>query len=203
MNRISCVLFDLGGVLVNWENSWLINEVRKRFQLSEQKLSEEFNKNVDDLSSGRINEKEFWFRISNKLNSPELTNQKESIFGEIFRKFASSNESILSLSKNLVKKGITVGILSNTESITYSIAEEMCSLEHFKFKFLSYKIGYTKPDVRIYQYVIDNIPYGKEKLFFIDDIKNNVESALSIGIDSVQFSNYENLINEISKRDLL
>ena len=203
MNRISCVLFDLGGVLLNWENSWLINEVSKRFQLSEQKLSEEFNKNADVLSSGRINEKEFWFRISNKLNSTELTNQKESIFAEIFRKFASSNESILSLSKNLVKKGITVGILSNTEPITYSIAEEVCSLEHFKFKFLSYKIGYTKPDVRIYQYVIDNIPYGKEKLFFIDDIKNNVESALSIGIDSVQFSNYENLINEFSKRDLL
>ncbi len=54
MTNISCVLFDLGGVIVNWHNSWFIQEVSKDFQLQEEKLSEAFDKNLPDISTGRI-----------------------------------------------------------------------------------------------------------------------------------------------------
>jgi HAD superfamily hydrolase (TIGR01509 family) len=200
---ISCVLFDLGGVIVNWKDSWIIEETCVQFHLSKEIFSKEFNKNLPYLSAGKINEKEFWRRIDSKLDSTRLVKENKSIFGEIFLKLASVNKEMLELSKELAKKGITVGILSNTEDATYSVVKKTLSIKHFKFKFLSYEIGYLKPGKKIFQHVIDNIPFKKSELFFIDDMKANVDSALSLGIDSVQFSNYENLLSELLKRGII
>ena len=127
MANISCVLFDLGGVIINWHDSWFIQEVSNDFQLQEEKLSEEFHKNLPDISTGRIDEKKFWYNIGKELESPKLMNFNESLLDKIFRKHVSLNNSIISLSRNLSQKGITVGILSNTEHVTYSVAEDLVS----------------------------------------------------------------------------
>ena len=203
MVNISCVLFDLGGVIVNWHNSWLIQDVSDEFQLHEEKLSKEFYKNLPEISTGRINEKEFWHTIGKELESNKLMNLNESLLDKIFQKRCSLNNSIISLSKKLSQKNITVGILSNTEPASYSVMENLTSLDHFEYKFLSYNIGHLKPEPEIYHHVIDNIPFPKEELFFIDDLKSNVESARSEGIDSVQYSNYDELLKECQIRKIM
>lgn len=203
MRNISCVLFDLGGVIVNWHNSWLIQEVSNEFQLQTEKLSKEFHKTLPEISTGRMNEKDFWYVIGKKLESKKLMNLNESLLDRIFRKYVSVNNPIIDLSKELYQKGITVGILSNTELVTYSVVEDLVSLKHFKHKFLSYEIGHLKPEPEMYRHVIDDIPFTKEELFFIDDIKSDVESARYEGIDSVQYTNYAELLNECHIRKIM
>ena len=203
MVNISCVLFDLGGVIVNWHNSWLIQDVSNEFQLQEEKLSKEFYKNLPEISTGKINEKEFWHTIGKKLESKKLMNLNESLLDKIFRKRCSLNNSMINLSKELSQKDITVGILSNTEPASYSVMENLTSLDHFEYKFLSYNIGHLKPEPEIYHHVIDNMPFPKEELFFIDDLKSNVESARSEGIDSVQYSDYNELLKECQIRKIM
>ena len=203
MVNISCVLFDLGGVIVNWHNSWLIQDVSNEFQLQEEKLSKEFYKNLPEISTGRINEKEFWHAIGKELESKKLMKLNESLLDKIFRKRCSLNNSMINLSKELSQKDITVGILSNTEPASYSVMENLTSLDHFEYKFLSYNIGHLKPEPEIYHHVIDNIPFPKEELFFIDDLKSNIESARSEGIDSVQYSNYDELLKECQIRNIM
>jgi putative hydrolase of the HAD superfamily len=191
MVNISCVLFDLGGVIVNWHNSWLIQDVSDEFQLQKEKLSKEFYKNLPEISTGKINEKEFWHTIGKKLESKK------------FRKRCSLNNSMINLSKELSQKDITVGILSNTEPASYAVMENLTSLDHFEYKFLSYNIGHLKPEPEIYHHVIDNISFPKEELFFIDDLKSNVESARSEGIDSVQYIDYDELLKECQIRKIM
>ena len=203
MANISCVLFDLGGVIVNWHNSWLIQDVSDEFQLQKEKLSKEFYKNLPEISTGRINEKEFWHTIGKELESKKLMNLNESLLDKIFRKRCSLNNSTINLSKELSQKDITVGILSNTEPASYSVMENLTSLDHFEYKFLSYNIGHLKPEPEIYHHVIDNIPFPKEELFFIDDLKSNVESARSEGIDSVQYNDYDELLKECQIRKIM
>ena len=130
MTNVSCVLFDLGGVIINWHNSWLIRDVSEQFQLQEEKLAVEFYKNLDEISTGKITEKEFWHNVGKGLESSKLANLNESLLNKIFRKYVSLNESLISLSRNLSQKDIAVGILSNTESVTYSIIEDLFSLNH-------------------------------------------------------------------------
>lgn len=56
----SCVLFDLGGVIVNWHNRWFIEEISQQFNLKQEELNQQFNANLKDISTGVIAEKEFW-----------------------------------------------------------------------------------------------------------------------------------------------
>ena len=203
MGNISCVLFDLGGVIVNWHNSWLIKDVSDEFQLQKEKISKEFYKNLPEISTGRINEKEFWYTIGKELESKKLMSLNESLLDKIFRKYCSLNNSMINLSKELFQKGITVGILSNTEPASYSVIENLTSLDHFEYKFLSYNIGHLKPEPEIYRHVINNISCPKEELLFIDDLKSNIESARSEGIDAVQYSDYDKLLNECQIRKII
>jgi len=202
LSKTSCILFDLGGVIVNWNDSWLIDEVSKRFNLSREFFEQEFRKNLKMLSSGKITEDELWSRIGNKLQSLEVEKQ-DSLLGPIFRKFVSVNDSVVKLSRELKKNGFPTGILSNTDPITFSIIEELTSLNHFDFKFLSYKIGHVKPSPMIYQYVIENVPFKKEELIFIDDIESNVKSANDFGIKTIQFVSYEKLRNDLTMMKIL
>lgn len=203
MTNISCVLFDIGGVIVNWQNSWFTQEISKTFQLPHEKLSLLFDKYLVDISIGKINEKNFWYNIGKELQSQELMNLNESLLNKIFRKHVSLNNSIISLSKNLFKKGISLGILSNIEPVVYSVVSSLTSLDHFKYKFLSFEIGYLKPEFEIYDYIIQNIPFPKEELFFIDDLKDNVESARSSGMDAVQYFDHDVLLKEFHTRQIL
>ncbi len=203
MSKISCVLFDLGGVIVNWKDSWLIQDISEEFQLQKDKVAIEFRKNLPQISTGKINEKEFWKIIGEKLESKKLMNYEQSILDRIFRKHVTLNEPIISLSKEFVQNEIPIGILSNTELVTFSVIEDLLSLEHFKYKFLSYKIGHLKPNPQIYKHVIKNTPFPKEEVFFIDDLKSNVESARLEGIDAVQYSDFDKLVNECQNRKLL
>ena len=203
MANISCVLFDLGGVIVNWHNSWLIQDVSDEFQLQKEKLSKEYYKNLPKIATGKINEKELWNIIGKELKSKKLMNLNESLLDRIFQKHCSLNNSMINLSKKLSQKGITVGILSNTEPASYSVIEKLTSLDHFEYKFLSYNIGYLKPNQEIYRHVIDNVPFLKEELFFIDDLKTNVESARVEGIDSVQYTDYNELLKECQIRNII
>jgi len=203
MANISCVLFDLGGVIVNWHNSWLIQDVSDEFQLQKEKLSKEYYKNLPKIATGKINEKELWNIIGKELESKKLMNLNESLLDRIFQKHCSLNNSMINLSKELSQKGITVGILSNTEPASYSAIEKLTSLDHFEYKFLSYNIGHLKPEPEIYRHVIDNISCPKEELLFIDDLKSNVESARSEGIDAVQYSSYDELLKECQIRKMV
>jgi putative hydrolase of the HAD superfamily len=203
MANISCVLFDLGGVIVNWHNSWLIQDVSDEFQLQKEKLSKEYYKNLPKIATGKINEKELWNIIGKELESKKLMNLNELLLDRIFQKHCSLNNSMINLSKELSQKGITVGILSNTEPASYSAIEKLTSLDHFEYKFLSYNIGYLKPNQEIYRHVINNVPFLKEELFFIDDLKTNVESARVEGIDSVQYTDYNELLKECQIRNII
>ncbi len=203
MAKISCILFDLGGVIVYWHNKWLINEVCIRFELNLEETTKVFQETIPSLSSGKIQELQFWKEIGKKINSKSLVNLDESLYDSIFRKYARINEPVVQLSHQLKHKGFSLGLLSNTEVITYSIVEEMTSMNHFDYKFLSYKIGYTKPDKRIFHHVLANLPFEKTELLFIDDILSNVEAAISEGINSIQFSSLGQLVEDMKSLKIL
>ncbi len=203
MEKISCILFDLGGVIVDWHNKWLIKEVCIRFELNLKETTKVFQETIPSLSSGKIQELQFWKEIGKKINSKSLINLDESLYDSIFRKYARINEPVVQLSHQLKHKGYSLGLLSNTEVITYSIVEEMTSMNHFDYKFLSYKIGYTKPDKRIFHHVLANLPFEKTELLFIDDTLAHVEAALSEGITSIQFSSLGQLIEDMKSLKIL
>ena len=57
------VFFDLGGVLLNWQDSWLYEEVSRETKISINKIKQDFESYVSLLFTGNISEKKFWQKI--------------------------------------------------------------------------------------------------------------------------------------------
>ena len=193
MSEIKCVLFDIGGVLVEWHMSWITSEISERFDIEESKLISAFDKHLKKLDSGKINEKIFWDYIANETNSSLLTKTDESLWNTYFRKNAKPNDEVKKISTSLKQQGFSIGIISNIEKVTHQIVEDWNILENFDYKFMSYEIGYSKPDLEIYEYVLKHLPFSKNELLFIDDKKTNVESAMKCGIHSLHYTSLSDL----------
>ena len=91
-----------------------------------------------------------------------IGNIKDSLIHDIFKTRISIDDSIFIIIKQLQKKNIKMGILSNTALVTHSIVEELINISYFDYPFLSYLIDREKPDERIFEHVTDRIPYSKE-----------------------------------------
>lgn len=193
MTEIKCVLFDIGGVLVDWHMSWITSEVSKRFDIKEKLLELAFYKYLPKLDSGKINESDFWHSVASETNSDLLQDNKESLWDTYFRKNAIPKLDVKKLSIDIKQNGFDVGIISNIEQVTHKIVDNWNMLSHFEHQFMSYQIGFSKPDLRIYEHVIQKLPYSADELLFIDDKPSNVESAKNCGMHSVHFTNLDNL----------
>ena len=199
MTKTKCVLFDIGGVLVDWHMSWITSEISKRFDIKEDLIILAFDKYLPKLDSGKINESNFWQNIATDTESDLLKNNNESLWDTYFRKNAIPKPDVKKLSIDLKNNGFTIGIISNIEKVTHGVVDDWDMLSHFEHKFMSYQIGFSKPDPRIYEYVIDKLPYSPDELLFIDDKPSNVESAKNCGIESIHFTNFDNLQSSLEQ----
>lgn len=192
MSEIKCVLFDIGGVLVDWHMSWITSEVSNRFNIDENLIDDSFSKYLNELDSGKIDEKDFWEKIARDTNSDLLKDNTESLWNTYFRKNAKLNHNAINLSK-IISDDYTMGIISNIEKITHKVVDDWHVLDNFEHLFMSYEIGFSKPDPRIYKYVIDKLPFEPQNMIFIDDKKSNVDTALDLGINAIHFTEYSKL----------
>jgi len=202
MIQISCVLFDIGGVLVDWHMSWITSEISKRFSIAENRLVSSFETHLHKLDTGNISENDFWNFVAIDTDSDSLKNCKESLWNTYFRKNAKPNQNIKNLSTTLKQKGLIIGIVSNIEQVTHNVVEDWNMLEHFDHKFMSYQIGFSKPDPRIYEYVIEKLPFREDEILFIDDKQSNIESAKTCGIHTIHFTGFNELITSLDSYSL-
>jgi putative hydrolase of the HAD superfamily len=83
-----------------------------------------------------------------------------------------------------LRKKYKIYLLSNTNAIHFEYAKKHdfeknghLLLDYFDDCFLSYKIGLTKPDDELFEYVINEAQIFARETLFIDDSEINVEAA--------------------------
>jgi len=201
--QFQLVLFDIGGVLVKWHDAWLYHVVSEQFDIQENILTRECEKEIVNLHTGKILENEFWRKIGKKVDSPELQKVKKSLIYDTFKQKAKVNYSILKMVKIIQENEIKVGVLSNLEKTTYAVLEEFGLLDRFEFQFYSHKIGFAKPDKRLFKYVLDNVPFNLSEIFFIDDKITNIQAANVVGIKSIKYENAKKLSQDLKSYKIL
>ena len=200
---IQIILFDIGGVFFRWKDRWLFNNIAKRFGLSELLLTNECKKELPNLRLGKISEQEMWQTIGRQINSKELSNVKCSLIHDFFKAKISIDDSIFAVIKQLQKKNVQMGILSNTTSVMHSVVKELIDVSCFDFQFLSYEIHMEKPDDEIFEHVTEKIPCPKKEILFIDDRLSNVNAAKNFGIKAIHFTDTFHLIADLGDLEIL
>ncbi len=200
---IQVILFDIGGVFFKWKDRWLFSNIASRFGLFEQRLVDECKKEMPNLRLGKISEQEMWQKIGRQINSKELSNVNDSLIHDFFKSKIDINDSVFVVIKQLQKKNIKTGILSNTALPMHSAVEELIDMSYFDFLFLSYEIGMEKPDKGIFEHVTKKMPYSKEEILFVDDRLSNVNAAKNFGMKALHFTDTIHLIAYLNNLEIL
>ena len=187
MNKV--ILFDLGGVLINWQDDWLYNEISLQLNMPFNQIKSKFNSTLCSLFESKINEHEFWNLVLG--NDNKIDNK---IISKTFLKMSSINFDFLNFAKSLKNNGYDIGILSNLTPETSECIENNL-LKEFDYHFYSNTLKMSKPNPEIYQYVCDQI--HSKNILFIDDKQENLDTAKLFGIETILFSTvdfFDNII---------
>lgn len=115
------------------------------------------------------------------------------------------NEPIQKLAIKLKEKGYTIAIHSNCDSET---GEKLKIENYFKeFRlFLSYEIGYKKPEFEFYNTMLNRLNIKPFECVFIDDSFVNLDKAKELGLNTINVSTYSNstdklesIVNQLEK----
>jgi len=114
------------------------------------------------------------------------------------------NHYLLEIINILKENKYKVYLLSNIEEkIFLRIFEKLDFRDYFDEVFLSSKIGYEKPDPRAFTYLLSKIKKEPEECIFIDDNSNNVDQAINLGFERIEFRSNEEIFNLFRSKSFL
>ena len=182
MSTIKTLIFDFGDVFINLDKQGAMKNALELFELDE--LHDDLVAINTLYEQGLISTEEFIeFYTDNfpKLSKKDVINA----WNYILKDFPKHRlEFIKKLSED---KNYKLILLSNTNDLHISwIAENVSFYKEFKSYFdvfyLSQEINLRKPNTDIYEFVLKENKLKPEECFFIDDTKENTDTASSLGI---------------------
>lgn len=191
LNYLESIIFDLGGVIIDIDYNKPIEEFKK---LGVTNFEDFFSQNkqnnlIDKLEKGEINANDFRNEIrkisSKNLKDEEIDNAWNSIL------IGHRPEAIEYIVK--LKKNYKIFLLSNSNEIHYKVySQELKNKFNFESydqlfdkAYFSFKIGMRKPDLEIYEKIINTHNLNPSKTLFIDDSPINIDSAKKLGIKTI------------------
>lgn len=198
MNKIDTIIFDLGGVLIDWNPEYVFldafNRDRKKMQwFFDTICTMHWNENQDagypikQATSDLV--KQF----------PEHKKYIEMYYGQWEKMLGGEISGTVKILKTLLKsKKYKVVALTNWSNETFPIAKQ-------RFEFLSWFEGIVvsgdektrKPFKKIFDITLNRFSIKAENAIFIDDSLRNIEAANALGINGIQFKNPQELISSL------
>lgn len=199
----SIVIFDLGGVLIDWDPRHLY---RKLFA-GDEKAMEQFLATVCTQEWNRCQDAGRSFAEGARLLKAEHPDKAELIdaYGARFDEMmAGPIIGAVEILAQLHKRGTPLYGLSNFSAETYP-----CAVVRFEFLgwfrgiLVSGEVGAIKPDPRIYELLLGRFGIDPHRAVYIDDVVANAEAARPFGIHAIHFSTPDALREELIRLALL
>ena len=96
-------------------------------------------------------------------------------------------EPTVELIKELKAKGYKLYVLSNMSKEYIEFLHKLPVFDYFDYQVVSSEVHLGKPDPKIYNYLLEHCELNPAETIFIDDRKDNVEVAESVGIVPFHF----------------
>ncbi len=202
MQSVNTIIFDLGGVLIDWNPRYLY---RKIFQTESEVewflgnvCTPEWNEQQD---AGRS------FAVATEKLIHRFPNHEVAIkswfarWGETLGGPIKETVDILQILRE--QRQHRLYALTNWSAETFPLAKSNFGfLEWFEGIVVSGVEKIHKPNPAFYQILFDRYRVIPSQALFIDDSLVNVESARRMGMDSIHYTGSSKLLNELSIRGI-
>lgn len=200
--KIETIVFDLGNVLVQWNPANLYNKI-----FEDEKETDYFLNNICTMA---------WHTMQDAGRSPQEGTEalvKEhpdweqpirSFYARWKEMFSGPIDGSVQILKELKEKGYPLYALSNWNAELFSATlEDFPFLSWFDGKIISGEVMMKKPDENIFHLLFQTFGVQPEKAVFIDDNKDNIQTAHKLGLHTILFTTPEALRQRLETLNLL
>ncbi len=184
--KISAVLFDIGGVLIELDGlpslAKLLNSEQSHDEIYKNWMS---SPSVIAHETGKLSADEFAMRVVEDLQidlSPDAFMQNFATW--IVGTFPNTFELL-----EAIPPPIPLAALSNTSAAHWIHVDATGLTQKLDHLFLSHEIGHLKPNHEAFQAAIDGLQLPAEEVIFFDDNIDNVIAASAFGLKAHQAFN--------------
>lgn len=200
---ITTLIFDLGGVLIDWNPRYLYRKI-----FDDEAEMEHF---LDNVCTGDWNEQQDAGRTLKEgtetlvRQCPEHEANIRAFYDRWPEMLGGAIEGTVNIFKVLKDSGkYKIYALTNWSAETFPIAQQ-------QYEFLGWFDGIVvsgternrKPFADFYQLLLTRYNVDATEALFIDDNARNINAARELGIDSIRFENAAQLSEELQTRGML
>jgi putative hydrolase of the HAD superfamily len=181
------IVFDLGGVVFNWKPEAIIRSI--------------FNgTDTQDLVRRKVFEHIDWVELDRGSISLEQaidrgaarTGLRAEDIERLLRAvppFLTPIETTVELIQELSSTRNRLFVLSNMHLASIAYLEQRHTFwDVFEGIVISSRVKMVKPEIQIFEYLLDQYQLNPNDTVFIDDLQENLAAASSIGIQTIRFT---------------
>ena len=199
---IKTLVFDLGGVLIDWNPRYLYRKL-----IDDENDIDFF---LDEVCSSEWNVKQDAGRALAEATAerialfPEKKSLIEAFYDRWEEMLGGEIDETVAILRELKSKSETLYALTNWSGETFPIAEARYDfLQWFDGTLVSGVEKLVKPDPAIFQLLLNRYELQAQDCLFIDDSKTNIEAAAGIGFETHHFRTAAGLRQELIAANLL
>jgi putative hydrolase of the HAD superfamily len=187
--RFDAAFFDFGGVLTDpvWDSFAAFcrqedldpDTVKRLFREDPEALAL-----LRRLETGSISEVEFERAFGEKLGLENHQRLIDSMFAGM-----SPDEEMLSAVRELRRRGVHTGLISNSWSVDHYDRELLEEL--FEAVVISAEVQLHKPQPEIYRLAAERLGVEPSACLFVDDLRENCEGAAAVGMTAIRHRSSE------------
>ena len=202
-SRVTTVVFDFGGVLVDWNPRYLY---RKLFDGDEAGMERflatvchpEWNEHQD---AGRSVAEAVAEAVARHPQHEALIH---AYYGRFDEMMAGAIDGTVAILEELHARGVPLYGLTNWSAETFPHAlKRFAFFQRFRGIVVSGRIKLKKPDPRIFAHLVTTHSLAPSETVFIDDSFKNVEAAKAAGLHALHFTDPERLAADLRSLGVL
>ncbi len=178
--RIECLIFDLFGVLVAFDDRLVYDRIANRCQNPngvKEKLVDLLSD--EDLIRGRTSLKKLFDRIVEEHQMIATFSEFESLWRTSYSEPMSGIRDVL----RQLSEQCRLVLLSNVDPFYWpTVRARIPELEGFHAKVLSFEQGIAKPETNAFERAVASSGVTVDRCLFVDDKPENVEAAAKSGL---------------------
>lgn len=197
------VIFDVGGVLLDWNPRYLY----KKFFNGDQAAMEQFLDEVNFAEWNMLQDAGRPFAQGVAILTAQFPQWAELIKAyhtQWEESIGGAFEGSVSILKDLHQAAYPLYVLSNFSIEKFRLIE--AKYEFFRLFddiLLSAQVELVKPDPRIFYALLQQIDRQQTECLLIDDSKPNIETAAQLGFDTIHFQSSRHLRVELNRRGII
>ena len=193
------LLFDLGGVLVDIDFQLAFEQFEMLSRLDQLEIKNRFQMDqaYRDHEIGKIEWPEYASHLRYKLELDAIDDDIANAWNAIFKDQITETINMI----KQINTDIDCFMFSNTNTKHHEYWShkypQVTSL--FKQVFVSSELNLRKPDVEAFEAVCRSTGYQSKDFIFFDDTQENIDGAISAGLDAVLVNGSADVIRKLKK----